>query len=84
MTEERIRCPNCGMPTIPDIEGLSYGVMLCCSCYGLYLLPSAHAEVAQALIDYGLFEYVNLDVPKEIEIGWEGMSFKMTIEVKKC
>jgi NMD protein affecting ribosome stability and mRNA decay len=27
------RCPDCGIPTVPDHEGLTYEERLCESCY---------------------------------------------------
>ena len=31
----RVRCPGCGIPTIPDGDGLSEDEMLCDRCYEL-------------------------------------------------
>lgn len=33
ISEELVRCPACGMPTIPDKEGLTAEEMMCDSCY---------------------------------------------------
>ena len=31
--KERARCPNCGMPTVPDHEDLTESDKLCSVCY---------------------------------------------------
>jgi len=36
MSSDRARCPECGMPTIPDREDLAYEEMLCERCYRVY------------------------------------------------
>jgi len=33
MTEERAKCPSCGIPTVPNHEDLDYEDMLCDVCY---------------------------------------------------
>jgi len=32
---DRVRCPECGLPTVPDAEGLDYESSLCDTCYML-------------------------------------------------
>ena len=32
-TSDRLRCPDCGIPTIPDRHGLTYEETLCNSCH---------------------------------------------------